>query len=122
MAPKKTNNKITSAKLVDMSKGWFIGNFNPTLYKTEDVEVAVKHYKAGESEKYHFHKIATEFTVVVSGEIKMDGKIYKSGDIVIVPSEVSTDFHALTDVITTVVKIPGASNDKFYSNGAEGGI
>ena len=35
-------------KLDDMIGGWFIGNFNPSLYKTNDVEVAVKSYKAGE--------------------------------------------------------------------------
>ena len=32
-------------KLEDMVKGWFIGNFDPTLIKTNDVEVAVKEYK-----------------------------------------------------------------------------
>jgi hypothetical protein len=27
-------------------KGWFVGNFSPTLIPTNAVEVAVKHYKA----------------------------------------------------------------------------
>ena len=26
-------------------RGWFVGNFEPTLYKTNDVEVAVQYYK-----------------------------------------------------------------------------
>jgi hypothetical protein len=30
------------SKLKDMFRGWVVGNFEPSLYKTDDVEVAVK--------------------------------------------------------------------------------
>ena len=30
--------------LDDMTRGWFVGDFEPTLYRTDAVEVAVKHY------------------------------------------------------------------------------
>lgn len=33
---------MRTARLEDMVKGWFVGNFEPTLIKTNDVEVAVK--------------------------------------------------------------------------------
>lgn len=101
------------AKLGDMTKGWFIGNFSPTLFPTEAVEVAVKEYPAGFSEEWHYHKIATEFTVIVSGEVVMNGKRYGSGDIIIVAPGEGTDFKTLTPVITTVVKLPGATHDKY---------
>lgn len=109
-----TPTDITEANLKDTVKGWFIGNFDPTLYKTEAGEVAVKRYKAGESEKMHYHKIATEFTVVVTGEIQMNGKHYTKDAIVIVPPGKATDFKAITDTTTTVVKIPGTPDDKYY--------
>ena len=32
------------ANLKDMFKGWFVGNFQPTVLQTNDVEVAVKEY------------------------------------------------------------------------------
>lgn len=99
-----------------MTKGWFIGDFEPTLWKTRDVEVAVKFYKAGDAETAHFHKIATEFTVITSGIVEMNGVQYQAGDIVVIePGEV-TDFRAITDVTTTVVKIPGATNDKYEAD------
>jgi hypothetical protein len=101
------------AKLSDMTKGWFIGNFEPTLFNTEAVEVAVKEYVAGFREEWHYHKIATEFTVIVSGEVEMNGTIYSKGDIVKVCPGEGTDFHAITQVVTVVVKIPGATNDKY---------
>jgi hypothetical protein len=52
--------KLIKSNLKEMKLGWFVGNFEPSLYKTNDVEVAVKNYKKGDSEERHFHKIATE--------------------------------------------------------------
>ncbi len=100
-------------QLEDMFKGWFIGNFEPSLYTTNDVEVGVKKYKAGDYEASHHHKIATEFTVVLTGKIEMGGKQYGDGAIVKINPGVSVDFKALTDVTTVVVKIPGINNDKY---------
>ena len=104
---------MKSAKLADMVKGWFIGNFEPTLYRTNDVEVAVKEYSAGAYESKHYHKVATEITVIQSGRVKMFDKIFVGGDIVIVEPNDATDFEALEDTVTVVVKIPGANNDKY---------
>ena len=104
---------IEKYRIEEMIKGWFIGNFEPTLYKTNDVEVGVKQYKAGDYETSHHHKIATEFTVVLNGEVEMSGKRYKDGDIVKISPGVSTDFKAITDVTTFVIKMPGVNNDKY---------
>ena len=103
----------TIAKLDHMTKGWFIGNFTPTLLHTETVEVAVKEYPAHFREDWHYHKIATEFTVIVSGEVEINGRRYGKGDIIITPPGEGTDFLTLTPVVTTVVKLPGATNDKY---------
>ena len=104
---------MKTAKLNEMTKGWFIGNFEPSLYKTNDVEVAVKSYKAGDHEQKHHHKIATEFTLVVQGTVKMFDREFSEGDIIVVEPGDSTDFTALTDAENVVVKIPGANNDKY---------
>ena len=100
-------------KLNNMTKGWFIGNFDPSLYKTNDVEVAVKSYKAGNHEDKHYHKIATEYTVIIDGEVEMNGVRYKKNDIIVMEPGDATDFKAITDSINVVVKIPGANNDKY---------
>ena len=100
-------------KLRNMVKGWFVGNFEPSLYKTNDVEVAIKQYKAGNFEEAHYHKIATEITVIIGGEVKMGENVYKDGDIVVIKPNETVDFLAITDAVTAVVKIPGANNDKY---------
>lgn len=100
-------------KLSNMKRGWFIGNFEPSLYRTNACEIAVKIYKAGDYEEEHYHKIATEYTVIIRGTVRMFNQIFSAGDIVICEPGDKTDFKALTDAENVVVKIPGANNDKF---------
>jgi quercetin dioxygenase-like cupin family protein len=100
-------------KLEQMIKGWVVGDFAPTCLKTDAVEFAVKHYQAGDSEAWHFHKIATEVTVVVSGEVEMNNVRYSAGDVIVMEPHDGTDFRALTAATTAVVKVPGAKNDKY---------
>lgn len=101
------------SKLDKMKKGWFVGNFEPTLYRTNDCEVAVKYYKKGDYEEKHYHKIATEITVVVSGEVVMFGEHFKAGDVIVCEPGDATDFLAVTDAVNAVVKLPGVNNDKY---------
>ncbi|PQV49077.1 hypothetical protein [Paraburkholderia sp. BL21I4N1] len=104
---------MNSAKLDDMVKGWFVGAFSPTAFSTENCEVAVKRYKAGEKESAHYHKVATEITLILSGKVRMAGKEWGEGDIVVLEPGDVTDFEALTDAVNVVVKTPGALNDKY---------
>ena len=102
------------SKLSEMFRGWFVGNFEPTLYNTNDVEVAVKRYNKGDYEAKHYHKIATEISVVISGRVKMNGVEYGEGDVITMFPNEATDFEALEDyTINVVVKLPGANDDKY---------
>ena len=103
-------------QLDGMNKGWFVGNFVPTLFSTEAVEVAVKTYKKGEYEPLHHHKIATEITVITSGSVRMNGVEYFAGTIIVLEPNNASDFLAISDTTTTVVKIPGAKNDKYLGS------
>jgi len=100
-------------RLDRFTKGWFVGNFSPTLIASDAVEVAVKNYKAGESEGSHHYKVATELTAIVSGRVKMSGEEFGAGEIVKIHPGQSTDFTALTDATTVVVKMPCVSGDKY---------
>ena len=104
---------MRTAKLTDMVRGWFVGNFSPTALATEAVEVAVKTYRAGDKEERHYHKVATEVTLILSGRVRMNGKEYAADDILVIAPMESTDFEVIEDTTTVVVKVPGASNDKY---------
>lgn len=57
-------------------RGWFIGDFEPSLVKTKNFEVAIQSYKKGDKEKTHIYKVADEFTAIVKGSCKLNGKLY----------------------------------------------
>ncbi|CAM8660080.1 hypothetical protein MCEMSE6_02939 [Oxalobacteraceae bacterium] len=104
---------MESAKLEDMVKGWFVGNFHPTAFCTSACEVSVKAYKAGDSEPVHHHKVATEITLILSGRVRMGGKYWETGDIVVLAPGDSTEFEAITDSVNVVVKVPSVAGDKY---------
>ena len=107
------------ALLDSMVKGWFVGAFTPTALSTDACEVAVKTYKAGDKEAAHFHKIATETTLILSGRVRMAGREWGAGDIVVLEPGEITDFEALTDAVNVVVKVPGAGNDKYDASASQ---
>jgi len=104
---------MKTAKLSDMTNGWFIGDFEPTLHKTKDFEVAVQQFDAGEYVEWHVHKVATEYTVIVSGRAEVNGCAVSEGDIIVLAPGEGTDFRALTEVTTAVVKTPCVKGDKY---------
>jgi quercetin dioxygenase-like cupin family protein len=107
---------VKVGNLEDMLKGWFVGNFDPSVLKTDACEVGIKPYKKGDTEEEHYHKVATEITVILNGRVRMCGEEYVGGDIVVIKPGVATAFEALEDSATVVVKVPGATNDKYLTH------
>jgi len=99
--------------LDEMVGGWFVGDFEPSVIRTKDFEVAVKRYKAGDKEARHVHKVATELTVIISGRVLMNSQEYEKGSIIEIAPNTSSDFEAIDDTVTVVVKTPSVSNDKY---------
>ena len=101
------------ARLEDMVRGWFVGDFSPTAAHSTACEVAVKHYRAGDHEATHHHRVATEITLIISGRARMMGREWSDGDIVVIEPGEATDFSSITDVTSVVVKLPSATGDKY---------
>lgn len=93
--------------------GWIIGNFIPSIINTKLFEIAIKKYKKGDYENKHFHQIAIEITIIVSGKVKMNDTIYNTNDIVYIKQNESTDFLCLEDTTTCVIKLPSCIGDKY---------
>ena len=87
----------------------------PTALRTQAAEAAVKTYAAGDKEAWHYHKVATEVTLILTGEIRMNGTRYDAGDVILIEPGEGTDFEAVTDVTTVVVKVPCVAGDKYTS-------
>lgn len=100
-------------ELTDFTGGWVVGDFNPAVIHNKNVEVAIKRYKPNDYDKSHYHKKADEITIIISGTVKMNGKIYHEDNVIWIEKNETTDFLALTDVITCVIKLPSVIGDKY---------
>lgn len=97
----------------DFTRGWLIGDFEPSLFKNKQIEVAIQSYISGDQEPQHYHKIGTEISLMVSGSASFNEKILKEGEgLIIYPNE-SNIFKALTDCKVLVIKYPSKTDDKF---------
>lgn len=100
-------------KLDNFTRGWLVGHFDPSIIKTDQFEVAVKHFKAGETEKRHYHKLTTELTIVISGCVEMGGNKYNANDIIELEPNTSCDFKCLEDATVVAVRNGSYPGDKY---------
>ena len=100
-------------KMQDMHRGWFIGNFDPSILKTEAFEVGVLNHKANEIWPAHYHKEAVEYNYLISGEMTLQDRKLQAGDIFVIDRyEIANPvFH--TDCTVLVVKTPSVPDDKY---------
>jgi len=95
------------------TKGWLVGDFEPSLFKNPHVEVAHHFHEKGFVGEKHTHKIGTELTYIIRGNLIASGKRLASGDMFIYhPNEVAcVEFLEDTDLL--VVKWPSIPSDKY---------
>ena len=96
-----------------MTKGWIVGDFSPSIINTKKCEIAIKHYKKGDSEPAHYHKEAEEITVIVNGKVLINDLILNKNDIVLVEKNEVVKFKALEDSTTVVYKSKSIKDDKY---------
>lgn len=102
------------SRLENYKKGWVIGDFEPSLIRTKEVEVCVRKYEAGDREARHVHKIADEITIIVSGKFVMNGKELAEDDVVFLEKGEPVDFECLDAGYNTVIKVPSIIGDKYF--------
>jgi len=97
----------------NMVGGWFIGDFEPSVFKTEDFEVCYKQHPKGEKWDNHYHKVATEINYLIRGEMTINGDLFKRGDIFVIEPNDTAKPEFISDCELIVVKTPSVKNDKY---------
>tara|TARA_R100000005_G_scaffold77571_1_gene44796 strand:+ start:183 stop:503 length:321 start_codon:yes stop_codon:yes gene_type:complete len=97
----------------DMVKGWFIGDFEPSVFKNPFFEVAHHKHEAGYVTPKHTHKIAQELTYIVRGALLVDGQKMTSGQMFLYEPHDIANVTVLEDVDLIVVKWPSVPSDKY---------
>lgn len=102
-------------KLKDFKKGWFVGNFEPSILKTKDFELGFLFRKKGKDAS-HFHKLAIEYNLLIKGKLKLNGKIINPGDLFILNKNEVAEPYFLEDTYIVCLKTPSIPGDKYIIN------
>lgn len=99
--------------LKNMFRGWFVGNFEPSIYKTDQFEVGVLFHQKGEKWPKHFHKEAVEINVLISGKMVLNGEELTPGNIFLIEKNEIAEPEFLEDCTIICVKSPSVPGDKY---------
>jgi quercetin dioxygenase-like cupin family protein len=99
--------------LSDTYRGWVIGDFEPSLLRTKEFEVGILKHPKGEIWPPHYHKIATEYNILISGTMRLCGvELVPGNTFILEPGEVADPtFHE--DCTIVCIKVPSNTSDKY---------
>lgn len=104
----------------NLINGWFIGNFSPSVYKTEQCEVAYKHHFPGEDWPEHYHQHSDEINYLLTGKMEVNGQRMEGPCIFIIKKGEAVKPRFITTVALIVVRVPGIPNDKVIIDSSSG--
>ena len=95
--------------------GWFIGNFEPTVWHTGHFEVSYKTFEKGQTESKHYQKKSKELTLLIEGSCRIGSQILKPGDILEIDANEIADFEAYDNCKLIAIKCPSIPDDKYLA-------
>ena len=115
----KTKKEVIFGDLKDY-KNWFLGAFSPAILNTKDFEIAIFDIPKGHTSDQHFHLIASELNLIISGACTVVNNgikhKLKDGELFLFPPKVKTMVTYTKDTKLLVIKFPSVPfGDKFYS-------
>lgn len=96
----------------DFTKGWVVGNFEPSVHRTDLFEFGAKFFSRGDTEPPHYQKTAIEITIVLRGRARIGTHLLGPGDVCVIPPLETADFEGIEDGALSVIKFPSDANDK----------
>jgi mannose-6-phosphate isomerase-like protein (cupin superfamily) len=94
------------------TRGWLVGDFTPSLFRSQDYEVAIMHHKKNEATTPHRHNFSTEYNIIVQGFVVVNGKKLKAGDIFVYEKKEISNVEFESDTILCVIRTPSLPSDK----------
>jgi quercetin dioxygenase-like cupin family protein len=104
---------VIVGKLSDTTRGWVIGDFEPSLLKTKDFEVGILTHLKDEPWTAHYHKEGTEYNILIKGRMNVCNTELTAGDTFIIEPNEIADPTFYEDCTIVCIKVPGDSKDKY---------
>ena len=93
-------------------RGWFIGDFEPSIIRTKTWEVALLRHSKGEKWDFHYHAQADEVNVLLNGRMMLNGHEIRSRNVFTIPKKQIACPLFLEDCLILCIKTPSVIGDK----------
>ena len=105
-----------SVKILDVNhfRGWFVGSFEPALVHSKDIEVGFKRVKKGTVPDFHYHKLKTEYTILIEGLVSVEGVNYSPLTCFQIDPYIRCPLFFLEDSLILVINTPSCPGDKYF--------
>lgn len=104
--------KNKEISLSNTVRGWVIGNFTPSLLRTDKFEVGILSHKKGERWPFHIHNELREYNYIYSGKMLINGIEFKTGNSFMFERGHPAIPIFIEDCTVICVKIPSVPKDK----------
>ena len=104
---------MKQANIADFKAGWFVGDFEPSIFKNPFFEVAHHSHKKNDQTFPHYHQVTNELNYIVTGEMMVDKKHLKAGDMWIYEPWDISDVEFLEDTDLMIIRWPSIPSDKY---------
>ena len=95
------------------ARGWFIGDFDKAVVRTNLFEVCYQENAAGTSYPRHYHKVITEIQLITEGCMVLNGEEFRAGDICMIEPGDENEATYTEDTKTVAIKFPSVPDDKY---------
>jgi quercetin dioxygenase-like cupin family protein len=101
------------SKIDGMYRGWFVGDFDPSFFRTNEFEVGYLKHAKNEQWPKHYHKESVEINYLIKGKMIIQNQELTAGDLFMFDKGEIADPTFIEDCELIVVKIPSLPKDKF---------
>jgi dTDP-glucose pyrophosphorylase/mannose-6-phosphate isomerase-like protein (cupin superfamily) len=95
------------------TRGWLIGDFEPSIQKESKYEIGLLTHKKGEKWGFHYHRESVEINILIKGRMIINNMELNDGDIFIFDKNIIACPIFLEDCKLICIKIPSVPGDKF---------
>jgi hypothetical protein len=107
------NEQYQPINIHDYTRGWLIGDFQPSIKQTNEFEIGILKHTKNEKWGFHYHQKSIEFNLLIQGKMIINEKSIEEKDFfVFYPNDISCPLF-LEDCIILCIKIPSHPNDKY---------
>lgn len=111
-SPLLTECDVKDIQIKDTVRGWFLGDFEPSIKRISNMEIGLLTHEANEQWDAHVHREVVEYNYLVKGEMTLNEQEYKTGDSFIFPPRHLAVPKFKTKCIILCLKIPSKPTDK----------